>query len=166
MATSRHKPGRVREVHFADAATLRSLITPEWSEWGAERLITKADIKTFADLTDNHQWIHEDEARCVNESPYGALIAHGFLILALLPGLLPPEPFQVVGYRQRIVRGSDHFRFPAPIFPGDTVHTRVHLQEVRTSKNNRGTILFRDTEVWSTVGTKPAVVCSLQLQYF
>ena len=154
------------EVNFTEVGQLRSFVTKQWSEWGQQRLVTRDHIDTFSNLTDNHQWIHEDEDRCMTESPYGALVAHGFFILVLLPSLLPRESFVVTGHAQRIVRGSDHFRFPSPVFPDDIVQARVRLRDVRISENGKGIILIRDTEIWSTTGTKPAVTCSLQLQYF
>ena len=40
-------------------------------------------MNTFADATDDHQWIHVDPERATAESPFGAPIAHGFLSLSL-----------------------------------------------------------------------------------
>jgi acyl dehydratase len=84
----------------------------------------------------------------------------------LVPGLLPPEPFVVVGHKQRIVRGSDHFRFPSPVFVDDVVHARARLCSVELAASKKGTVLTREIEVWSTTGEKPAVTCRLALQYF
>jgi acyl dehydratase len=151
-------------VHFVDISRLQTFVTSDWSEWGTKRLITRSDIGAFGTLTDNHQWIHEDDARCGAESIYGGVIAHGLFILTLLPSLLPLESFQVVGHTHRIVRGGQ-WRFPAPVFPENTLHARARLVKVRYTE--RGTLLIRETEIWSSGNKdKPVVTCKLRLQYF
>lgn len=49
--------------------------------------ITQDQINMFADATLDHQWIHVDEERCKNESPFKTTIAHGYLNLSVLPHL-------------------------------------------------------------------------------
>ena len=48
--------------------------------------ITQDRVNTFADATDDHQWIHVDPERA-KDGPFGACIAHGYLTLALIPAL-------------------------------------------------------------------------------
>jgi acyl dehydratase len=48
------------------------------------RELRQTDIDSFADVTDDHQFIHVDEARALAETPFGGTIAHGFLTLSLL----------------------------------------------------------------------------------
>ena len=48
-----------------------------WIEVNQER------INTFADCTEDHQFIHVDEEAAKN-TPFGGTIAHGFLTLSLL----------------------------------------------------------------------------------
>ena len=72
---------------ITDIEELRELIGAEigvsdWIEMTQER------INTFADTTDDHQWIHIDRERAAKESPYGTTIAHGFLTLSLLSALI------------------------------------------------------------------------------
>jgi acyl dehydratase len=45
----------------------------EWFEISQER------VSTFADATDDHQWIHVEPERAAAESPFGGPVAHGFL---------------------------------------------------------------------------------------
>jgi len=58
------------------------------------RVVSQTIIDTFADATDDHQFIHVDHARAANETPFGGTIAHGFLVLSLLSAMtfetLPP----------------------------------------------------------------------------
>ena len=49
----------------------------EWFEIDQER------INTFADCTEDHQFIHIDEAAAA-QTPFGGTIAHGFLTLSLI----------------------------------------------------------------------------------
>lgn len=44
--------------------------------------ITQEKINTFAEVTEDEQWIHTDVPRSQKESPYKTPIAHGFLILS------------------------------------------------------------------------------------
>jgi len=55
------------------------------SDWIA---IDQGRIQAFADCTGDQQWIHTDVERCRRESPFGAPIAHGFLLVSLLARLL------------------------------------------------------------------------------
>ena len=52
----------------------------EWFEVDQER------INTFADCTEDHQFIHIDEAAAA-QTPFGGTIAHGFLTLSLMTKL-------------------------------------------------------------------------------
>src|ERR1700730_18223896 len=45
-------------------------------------LITQDRVNQFADVTDDHQYIHVDPERAKN-TPFGGTIAHGFLTLSL-----------------------------------------------------------------------------------
>ena len=49
-----------------------------YSDWMA---IDQQRINTFADATDDHQWIHVNEEKAQNELPTKSTIAHGFLSL-------------------------------------------------------------------------------------
>ena len=60
----------------------RSLQPSEWMT------ITQERIDGFADVTEDHQFIHVDEA-AAKATPLGSTIAHGFLTLSLLSPLRP-----------------------------------------------------------------------------
>ncbi|MEM1152663.1 MAG: MaoC family dehydratase, partial [Pseudomonadota bacterium] len=76
----------------------------EWVEVGQDR------INTFADCTEDHQFIHVDEEKAA-ETPFGGTVAHGFLTLSLLTkmiegqGLLPENVVMGLNY------GFDKVRF-------------------------------------------------------
>ena len=72
-------------------------------------LIDQAMIDRFADLTDDHQWIHVDREAAA-KAPFGGTIAHGFLTLSMVPVMLG-ETFTVEGLQAFMNYGSDRIRF-------------------------------------------------------
>jgi acyl dehydratase len=63
--------------------------------------IDQARIDAFADVTEDHQFIHVDPEACATLSPWGVPVAHGFLTLSLLTKLTasvptPPERLEGV----------------------------------------------------------------------
>lgn len=54
----------------------------------AYRTISQDDIQIFADLTDDHYWLHVDTERAAS-GPFGATIAHGYLTLSMISALWP-----------------------------------------------------------------------------
>ena len=70
-----------------DVSTLEQFVGQELgvSDW---LTVDQERINKFADCTGDHQWIHVDVERAQRESPFGSTIAHGYLILALLPTML------------------------------------------------------------------------------
>ncbi len=69
-------------------ATLADLAALEGQPLGTSSWIDippQQRINTFADATDDHQWIHVDPPdRATAESPFGGPIAHGYLTLSLI----------------------------------------------------------------------------------
>jgi len=62
--------------------------------------ITQERVNAFADVTDDHQFIHVDPEAAARLSPWGGTIAHGFLTLSLLTALsasIPRPPERAVG---------------------------------------------------------------------
>jgi acyl dehydratase len=96
------------------------------SEWIT---ITQQRIDTFADATDDHQWIHVDTERCARESPYGCTVAHGFLTLSLLPAMLQ-NALHMAGISMAINYGLNKVRFPAPVPVGSRLRARLDIVSV------------------------------------
>ncbi len=88
--------------------------------------VTQARISAFADVTDDHQWIHEDAERAARESPFGGTIAHGFLTLSLLSALAA-QAVEVEGARMVVNYGFDRVRFVSPVPAGSRVRARLAL---------------------------------------
>ncbi|WP_426115799.1 MaoC family dehydratase [Massilia sp. PWRC2] len=96
------------------------------SDWMA---MPQARIDTFADATDDHQWIHTDAARCARESPFGVPVAHGFLTLSLIPALFE-NAIRLVGAKMVLNYGLNKVRFPAPLPVDARVRARITLLAV------------------------------------
>ncbi len=93
----------------------------DWIEVGQDR------IGQFADATDDHQFIHVDQALAA-QTPFGGTIAHGFLSLSLLSRmaadamLIPDTAKMAVNY------GLDRVRFLAPVKAGKRVRGHFTLE--------------------------------------
>ncbi|MEZ5463318.1 MaoC/PaaZ C-terminal domain-containing protein [Dokdonella sp.] len=73
----------------------------------------RASIQAFADATDDHQRIHLDVERCRRESSYRHRIAHGHLVLSMLPAMFESS-VRIDGLSMSINYGLDRVRLPAP----------------------------------------------------
>lgn len=117
-------------------ATLATFVGQEIgsSDW---LLIDQARIDQFAACTGDRQWIHVDVERARRESPFGTTIAHGYLILSLLPqftyaiGVLPPGVDQALNY------GLNRVRFLAPVRVGARIRSRIKLLAVEEKEAGR-----------------------------
>ncbi|WP_432193653.1 MaoC family dehydratase [Streptomyces sp. bgisy027] len=90
--------------------------------------ITQSRIDTFADATDDHQWIHVDPERAT-EGPFGTPIAHGYLTLSLFIPLFT-ELLDVQGVTTKVNYGLNKVRFPSPVKVGSRIRLVGRLGEV------------------------------------
>lgn len=93
----------------------------------AWRTIDQKTIDAFAAATDDHQWIHTDVARARREAPGGKTIAHGYLLLSLVPTLMA-EVVRVEKFSRSLNYGVNKVRFTAPVACGARVRLSVMLQ--------------------------------------
>lgn len=96
-----------------------------YSEW---HTITQDRVNKFADATDDHQWIHVDEAMAA-AGPFGGTIAHGFLTLSLLSAF-GPKIYKVNGITMGINYGLNKVRFPQPVKVGSKLRAGAELIEI------------------------------------
>lgn len=80
------------------------------SSW---RRIEQQRIDTFADATDDHQWIHVDPERAA-DGPFGRTIAHGYLTLSLVPSMFK-ELLTITDQGRGTNYGLEKIRFTAPV---------------------------------------------------
>ena len=89
--------------------------------------VTQERIALFAEATEDRQWIHLDQARAGEESPYGTTIAHGFLTLSLLSHFLKTAIQMQNSVRLAVNCGLNRVRFPAPVRADSLIRARVAL---------------------------------------
>ena len=145
-------------VAYADLPTLvgQNLGYSDWID------ITQERVNTFADATDDHQWIHVDPERA-QEGPFGGPIAHGFLTLSLFIPLWV-DLLDVQGATTKVNYGLDKVRFVSPVPVGSRVRLTATVAEVTEAGGGLQVVVDGTIEIEG--GTKPAVVArSLQRLY-
>ncbi len=117
--------------------------------------VTQDRIDTFADTTEDRQFIHVDPAAAA-QTPFGGTIAHGFLSLSLLSRMaadvmqVPDTCVMAVNY------GLDRVRFIAPVRAGKRV--RGHFTLAAIDNKAPGQLLFHhDVTVEIEGEPKPAL---------
>jgi acyl dehydratase len=100
------------------------------SEWFE---VTQDRVNTFADATDDHQWIHVDVERATAESPFGGPIGHGFLTLSLFVPMWS-QVMAVTDITMGVNYGLNKVRFPAPVPVGSRVRLIATLLDVEEVK--------------------------------
>jgi acyl dehydratase len=119
--------------------------------------ITQERVNTFADATDDHQWIHVDVERAKAESPYRGPIAHGFLTLSLFVPMWS-QILVVTDATMGVNYGLNRVRFPSPVPVGSLIRLEATLVDVEEIKG--GVQLVADGVIGRRGGDKP--VCALQ----
>ena len=107
-----------------------SLPAGEWFE------IDQARINTFADCTEDHQFIHLDEEAAA-QTPFGGTIAHGFLTLSLLTKLCAENGIYPEGIVMGVNYGLDKVRFLNPVRAGKRVRAHTEIVSVDRKDANR-----------------------------
>ncbi len=125
--------------------------------------VTQDRIDTFADATDDHQWIHVDPERA-KEGPFGTPIAHGFLTLSLLIPLWS-ELFDVDGVSTKVNYGLDKVRFTSPVVVGSRIRLVVTIREAVEVKGN-GVHLVADATIEIEGQERPAVVATFLSRFY
>lgn len=134
------------------AATGEHLGYSDWHE------VTQQQVDLFAEATGDHQWIHVDPERAARETPFGGTIAHGYLTLSLIPGLLP-EVYEVRGVTMGMNYGANKIRFLTPVRVGSRVRVGIQLQETSQTKAGLQMVLAMTVEIEGA--DKPACVAEV-----
>lgn len=96
------------------------------SDW---LLIDQQTIDAFARATGDMQWIHVDVERARKEMPGGRTIAHGYLLLSLLPRLAA-QIWRIEKRSRSLNYGLNKVRFTAPVPEGSRVRLRQRIASV------------------------------------
>ena len=101
------------------------------SSW---HLIDQNRINVYADVIEDHQFIHVDPERAKKETPFGTTVAHGFLTMSLM-SIMSYEVMPVIaGTTMGVNYGFDKLRFISPVRSGSRVRGRFTLAEAKLRK--------------------------------
>jgi len=132
------------------------------SSW---HLIDQPRIDTYADVTEDHQFIHVDPEKA-KATAFGTTIAHGFLTMSMLSVMSYEVMPAIAGTTMGVNYGFDKLRFISPVRSGKRIRGRFVLAEARLRKPNE---LQSRTNVTVEIEgeDKPALVADwLGLIYF
>ena len=140
----------ISSIDDAVALVGQELGVGEWKEIDQKR------IDAFADVTEDHQWIHIDVERAKTESPYGTTIAHGFLTLSMIPKL-SKDNFRVENAKMAINYGLNKVRFLAAVPSGGRIRVRSELIDAAKVSDEMVNLTVRQT-IELDGSDKPAAV--------
>jgi acyl dehydratase len=131
-----------------ETAAERDLGATEWVR------ISQREIELFADATGDHQWIHVDPEAAAR-GPFGTTVAHGYLSLAMIPGLLS-QLLRVTDARMGINYGIEKIRFTAPVPSGSEVRLKANINS--SERRGEGVLYRLGVEIEIRDSEKPALV--------
>ena len=145
---------------YEDFATYvgKELGVSQWVELSQER------INQFAAATDDFQWIHVNEERCMAESPFGQTIAHGYLTISLIP-LMWKQIIEVNNLERMMNYSMEKMRFGQPVLSGQSIRMRVSLLELQNLRGAIKTKVKLGIEIKET-GKKAAEATAAFVYYF
>ncbi|HEX2313240.1 MAG TPA: MaoC family dehydratase [Thermomonospora sp.] len=125
--------------------------------------VTQERVNTFADATDDHQWIHVDPTRA-EDGPFGGTIAHGYLTLSLVIPLFN-DLLDIQGTKMSINYGLEKVRFPSPVRVGSKIRLAATVASVEDVPGN-GVQMLCDFTVEIDGSTKPACVARVVYRHY
>jgi acyl dehydratase len=133
----------------------RTLGASDWT------MIDQTRIDAFAALTGDRHWIHVDVERAAREMPGGKTIAHGFLLLSLVPHL-QGGIFRISRRGKGLNYGCNRVRFTSPV-PVDS-HVRLHQSVKAFQRLDRGVRITFDCTFEIDGRERPALVAETMVQ--
>ena len=125
-------------------------------EPGDWMILDQDRINSFADCTEDHQFIHVDEEAAA-QTPFGGTIAHGLLTLSSLVKLCEDSSLYPENIVMGINYGFNKVRFLAPVRAGKRVRAHVEIQNVEPKDEKRYVVTLAIT-VEIENEEKPALV--------
>ena len=147
--------------------SLAELKAAEGSEIGLSRWfdVGQDRIDGFADVTEDHFFIHTDPARAAAETPFGGTIAHGFLTASLLAPMAYDALPGLKGSVQSVNYGFDRLRFVTPVPAGARVRGRFTLTQADDSRP--GEVTMRIAAAVEIEGAlRPALAADWLVRHF
>ena len=124
--------------------------------------IEQQRIDTFADATDDHQWIHVDPDRA-ESGPFGTTIAHGYLTLSMLIPLWE-QLLEVDGVTTKVNYGLNRVRFPSPVPAGSAIRLGARIAEVTEIEG--GVQVVVDATIEAEGAPKPVCIAQPVFRFY
>jgi acyl dehydratase len=139
-------------------ATIEEIQSKVGSEIGVSDwiLIDQARIDAFADITEDHQFIHVDPERAA-KTPFRGTVAHGFLTLSLLSRMADGVMLHPESMRMAVNYGFEKVRFMAPVRSGKRIRGRFRMLSAEEKRASQWQITYEVT-VEIEDEEKPALV--------
>ena len=118
--------------------------------------IDQARIDAFADITEDHQFIHVDP-EAAGQTPFGGTIAHGFLTLSLASAMSYDAVKPLDGVVMGVNYGFDKLRFLAPVPAGSRVRGRFKLLSAEDKGGGRW-LIKHELTIEIDGADKPALI--------
>jgi len=118
--------------------------------------ITQERIDAFAACSEDRQWIHVDPERAAR-SPLGGTVAHGFLLLSLVPFFNLQNEVFTGRFRMIVNYGLNRVRFPHPVRAGSRVRNRAILKAIE-KRGFRKVLVTVENTMEVEGADKPAMV--------
>jgi acyl dehydratase len=128
----------------------------------AWRRLSQEQVDQFADLTEDHNFIHVDPDRAA-QTPFGSTIVHGYFTVAMLAPFIG-ELLQLEDASMAVNYGMDKLRFPAPVPVGAEFRASGELTEASEIKGGVEVKLTMTIEVKDA--PKPALVAECRMRYY
>lgn len=122
----------------------------DWVEISQER------INQFADVTEDHQFIHLDQ-EAAKATPFGGTIAHGFLTLSMLSRFAEKSVILLEGVKMGVNYGFEKVRFVNPVKSGKRIRGRFILMDAAEKSPGQWSLKY-GVKVEIENEEKPAVV--------
>lgn len=121
--------------------------------------VSQERIDAFAAASEDRQWIHVDPERAAR-SPLGGTVAHGFLLLSLVPFFNSKNEVFTGRFRMAVNYGLDRVRFPHSVRTGSRVRNRAVLKKIEKRGFRKVLVTVENTVEIEGVD-KPAMVADI-----
>jgi acyl dehydratase len=128
------------------------------TEWAQ---ITQDEVNQFADITNDHNFIHVDPERA-KATPFGGTVVHGFLSLAMLAPV--GQQIHVSDATMVVNYGMDKVRFPGPLPVSGRWRGSGEITDVTEIKGGLQVHLSAQIEVEGA--ERPAVVAECLIRFY
>jgi acyl dehydratase len=126
--------------------------------------IDRMRIEAFGRATDDMNRLHVDPDWAQKHSPFGGIVAHGFLTLSLMTHLSLSAKMMPDGVDYGINLGFERVRFLAPVPVGSHIRMRSHM--LGCDAKGAGRWLFRSRCVVEVKETEKAALSAVWIVLF